>query len=125
MNKHNNNSVRVTTLTLLMTTLSGCSSGDSGPPTIGSDIGSFSATLSWTPPTQNDDESPLMNLAGYKIYSGPSEGQYTNEEFINNPGLSAYTVQNLTANSYYFVVTAINGTGAESDFSNVVEWTAQ
>ncbi len=90
-----------------------------------SDVGNFSITLSWTPPTENVDNSPLMDLAAYKFYYGLSEGNYPNEIYIDNPGLSSYTVQNLTANTYYFVVTAINQNGAESAFSNVVAWTAQ
>src|SRR5262249_43353816 len=37
-----------------------------------------SATLTWTPPTQNTDGSALNNLAGYKVYWGTSQGTYTN-----------------------------------------------
>jgi len=89
------------------------------------DSGNFSVTLSWTPPTENVDNSPLMDLAAYKFYYGLSEGNYPNEIYIGNPGLSSYTVQNLTANTYYFVVTAINQSGVESTFSNVVAWDAR
>ena len=87
------------------------------------DVGNLSATLSWTPPTQNADNTPLMDLAGYKFYYGLSEGDYPNSVVVNNPGLSSYTVQNLTGNTYYFVITAINQSGAESGFSNVAMWT--
>ena len=87
------------------------------------DSGNLSATLSWTPPTQNADNTPLMDLAGYKFYYGPAEGNYPNSVVVNNPGLSSYTVQNLTANTYYFVITAVNQNGAESGFSNVAMWT--
>ncbi len=34
------------------------------------------ATLSWTPPTQNTDGSPLTDLAGYRVYWGTSSGNY-------------------------------------------------
>jgi len=77
-----------------------------------------SATLSWTPPTQNTDGSPLTNLAGYKIYWGTTLGNYPNSATIMNPGITTYVVQNLTPSTYYFVTTAINGAGAESSFSN-------
>ncbi len=87
------------------------------------DAGGLSATLSWTPPTQNADNTPLMDLAGYKFYYGLSEGDYSNSVVVNNPGLSSYTVQNLTSSTYYFVVTAVNQSGAESGFSNVAVWT--
>ena len=81
--------------------------------------GSSSATLSWTPPTQNTDGSQLTDLAAYKIYYGLSEGNYTNQIRINNPGISTYVVDNLTPDTYYFVSTSINSSGVESDFSNV------
>ena len=37
-------------------------------------VATGSATLSWTPPTTNTDGSSLTNLAGYKVYWGPSQG---------------------------------------------------
>ncbi|MCH7637560.1 MAG: putative Ig domain-containing protein [Proteobacteria bacterium] len=78
-----------------------------------------SATLSWTPPTQNTDGSGLMNLAGFKIYYGTSPDNYPNQITINNPGITTYVVDNLTPNIWYFVSTAFNSSGMESDFSNV------
>ena len=78
-----------------------------------------SATLSWTAPTQNTDGSPLADLDSYKIYFGNSEGSYTNQITIDNPGLTTYVVENLVPNTYYFVSTSINSAGIESDFSNV------
>jgi hypothetical protein len=77
-----------------------------------------SATLSWQPPTQNTDGTPLTNLAGFKVYWGTSPGNYTSSVTINNPGLATYVVGNLTPNTYHFTVTAINSAGTESAFSN-------
>lgn len=82
-------------------------------------FGTGSATLNWAPPTNNDDGSPLTNLAGYKIYYGTSPGSYPNQITINNPGITSYMVDNLTSNTWYFVSTAFNSTGLESNFSNV------
>jgi len=76
-------------------------------------------TLTWTPPTENEDGSPLTDLAAYKIYYGLSEGNYPNEIPISNPGLTAYVIDNLTPNTYYFVATSINSSGVESAYSNV------
>ena len=42
-----------------------------------------SATLSWTPPTQNMDGTPLTNLAGYRVYWGTSLGDYPNSTTLN------------------------------------------
>jgi Putative Ig domain len=77
-----------------------------------------SATLSWNPPTQNDDGSPLNNLAGYKLYYGVTRGVYNNEVRIDNPGITTYVVENLSPQTYYFVATAFNANGVESQFSN-------
>jgi hypothetical protein len=78
-----------------------------------------SATLSWTPPTQNTDGSPLTNLAGYKVYWGTAQGSYSNSVTVSNPGLATYVVDQLTPATWYFTVTAINAAGVESGFSNV------
>jgi hypothetical protein len=82
-------------------------------------VGTRSVTLSWTPPDQYEDGTPLMDLAAYKIYFGLSEGNYPNQIRIDNPGVTSYVVDNLTANTYYFVSTSINSNNVESDFSNV------
>ena len=82
--------------------------------------GTISATLNWTPPTQNEDGSPLMDLAGYKIYWGTVRGQYTHSVTINNPGISSYVVENLSPGTYEFASTSFNSDGTESDFSNPV-----
>jgi hypothetical protein len=78
-----------------------------------------SVTLSWNPPTQNTDGTPLSNLAGYRVYWGTSQGNYTNSVTINNPGLSSYVVEQLTPATWFFTLTAVNSVGAESAYSNV------
>ena len=83
-------------------------------------VASKSVTLAWTAPTENSDGSPLMDLAGYRIYYGVTEGDYPNEIIIENPGLSEYVVENLVEGTYYFVATSVNAEGVESDYSNVV-----
>ena len=78
-----------------------------------------SATLSWTPPTENTDGTPLVDLAAYKIYYGTTEGIYPNSIRIDNPGIASYVVNNLVPNTYYFVATSVNAAGIESTYSNV------
>jgi len=82
-------------------------------------VATGSVTLTWTPPTMNTDGSPLTDLAAYKIYYGLTQGNYTNQIRIDNPGLSSFVVDNLSPNTYFFVSTAINSAGIESDISNV------
>lgn len=83
-------------------------------------VGNKAVTLNWTPPTQNNDGSYLNNLAGYRIYYGIAEGQYSEEVQINNAGLSSYTIDGLLSYTYYFVATSVNSEGVESAYSNVV-----
>ena len=84
-----------------------------------------STTLSWTAPTQNEDGSALTNLAGYKLYWGTEPGSYPNSVTIDNPGVTTYVVENLTAGTYEFVATAFNTSGVESRFSNSATKTVQ
>jgi hypothetical protein len=78
-----------------------------------------SATLSWTPPTQNSDGSTLMNLGGYRIYYGASQSSMTNQVTITNPGLTSYMIANLGQGTTYFAITAYSSDGIESPMSNI------
>ncbi len=60
-----------------------------------------------------------MDLAGFKICYGTSPSNYPNEITIDNPGITTHVVDNLTPNTWYFVSTAFNSSGVESDVSNV------
>ncbi len=86
-------------------------------------IATGSATLSWQPPTQNSDGSPLTNLAGFKVYWGTSQGSYPNSVTLNNPGLTTYVVENLLPATWFFVTTSFNADGVESQYSNVASKT--
>lgn len=77
-------------------------------------VGNSSLELSWQAPTENEDGSPLTDLAGYKLYWGTTPGDYTNSVTIDNPGVLTYVLDNLVPNTYYFVATAFNTGGAES-----------
>jgi hypothetical protein len=77
-----------------------------------------SATLSWTPPTQNTDGSALTNLRGYKIYWGRSSGSYTSSVTLSTPGLATFVVEGLTSGRWYFAAAAVNSSGVESPLSN-------
>jgi hypothetical protein len=79
-----------------------------------------SATLSWSPPTLRTDGTPLNDLAGYRILYGTTPGSYSNRVTLSNPGLTSYVVENLVQGTWYFVMTAIDSTGAESDYTAVV-----
>jgi hypothetical protein len=83
--------------------------------------GSGSVTLTWQPPTENADGSPLTDLSGYNIYVGMTSNTYDYMEIrLDNPGLTAYVVDNLDPGTYYFAATAFNSLGIESAFSGEV-----
>jgi hypothetical protein len=76
-----------------------------------------SISLSWSAPTQNTDGTALTNLAGYVLYYGQSSGDYNKTVPIDNPSISTYVIENLVPDTYYFVATAVNTAGIESDYS--------
>ena len=88
--------------------------------TVTSAEASNAATLSWTPPIENEDGSSLVNLAGYTIVYGPSSTTLHQSIRLENPGLSRYVIDDLPAGTYYFGIKAFNAEGVESSVSNVV-----
>ena len=79
------------------------------------------ATLNWTPPTQNIDGSPITNLAGYKVMYGSSPGQYSQALSVPVATMTSVAIEALEAGrTWYFTVKAVNTSGVESDFSNEV-----
>ena len=69
------------------------------------------ATLTW-------DASAESTLVGYRIHYGQASGNYTSSIDV---GLqTTYTVSNLEDGTYYFVVTAYDVNGIESDVSEEV-----
>ncbi len=77
-------------------------------------------TLSWQPPTQNENGSHLQDLAGYRIYLGRSADTLTRVIVLNNPGLTRYVVENLSPAKWYFAMTSFNRKGRESRRSATV-----
>ncbi len=78
-----------------------------------------SATLSWTPPTQNEDGTPLTNLQGYRVHYGTSSTALTNTIQIPNGGITTAVVENLSPATWFFGVKAYTIEGVESSFSNI------
>ena len=78
-----------------------------------------SATVNWTPPTENTDGTPLTDLSGYRIVYGRSADQLDQSVDVTNPGLSSFNVGNLSTGTWYFAVIVVKSTGVESEPSNV------
>jgi hypothetical protein len=81
--------------------------------------GTGSATISWTPPTRNTDNSPLTDLAGYRIHYGTSSDTLTQVLDLPNPGISIGVVENIAPGTWYFAVTSYNSSNVESERSNI------
>ena len=75
---------------------------------------SGSATLSWTPPTERVDGSPIGDLAGYRVLYGQGSGQLDQRVQIDNPSITRYVVENLGPGDWFFAVTVRTTDGLES-----------
>lgn len=80
-----------------------------------------SAQLSWTPPTQNTDGTPIAAtgpgaLTGYKIYNAPTSAGVPTGTVTNVPGgaTSSFTLTNQPVGTMYYSVSAVNGYPLES-----------
>lgn len=82
-----------------------------------------SAKLSWMAPTLRTDGSALENLAGYRIYYGTSPSGLRNQISLDNPSAITWTVNNLSAGTWYFAMTAVDRDGLESARTNTVSKT--
>lgn len=125
-------------ISLLITLqISACSTGNNPAATtadINSDLSTDLATdtgtdknstkvdinLSWAAPAEREDNAPisLSEIAGFKVYFGTVQGQYTNNIVINDGSAVGHTLTSLPVDeTYYLVVTTLDTEGRESQFS--------
>lgn len=84
---------------------------------------SGTATLSWSPPTERADGSPIGDLAGYEVLYGQVSRNYDTVIELNNPGLTRYMIENLGPGTWFFAVKAVTTDGLESAPSREVSKT--
>lgn len=82
-----------------------------------------SATLRWTPPTQNEDGTPIVNLSGYRVYYGTSTSNLNQVVTISSASITSAVIENLTPATWYFALKAYNSANVESSFSNIASKT--
>lgn len=87
-----------------------CACGyDSGADSSGAATGS--ATLHWSPPSKNQDGTPVGEIAGYYIYYGTKATQLDHTVKVPNPALNTFEFRDLPAGTYYFSMRAYTSTG--------------
>lgn len=81
-----------------------------------------SATLTWVAPTQNTDQTPLVDLASYFISYGPTAAATGSLVSVEVPALTK-TINGLAPGPVYFVIQAVNRAGAKSAWTGPVSKT--
>ena len=102
-------------------TTSGSTTSGSTPPS--TPVAGTSVTLGWVAPTENNNGSPITDLAGYKIHYGVTSQDYTKVVAVSNPSLSRYVLDSLESGTYFFAITAYNSKGIESTLSGEISAT--
>jgi hypothetical protein len=86
--------------------------------------GAHEATLRWNPVTQLNDGTPFTDLAGYRIYYGPSVDNMQ-VVVLPDPHATSYVFKNLTPGLWYFSVAAYTRSGTQGLSANLNEKTIQ
>jgi hypothetical protein len=81
------------------------------------------ATLSWIAPTEDTDGTPIVGLAGYRIYYGASATQMSNVISVSSPTAVAYEISNLAAGTWYFAIAAYNTESEQSALTATISKT--
>lgn len=84
---------------------------------------SGSASLSWTPPTQNTDGTTIGNLSGFRVMYGRAAGNLDQSVNVDNPSVNRYVVENLSSGTWFFAVVAVSASGETSQLSNTASKT--
>ena len=83
------------------------------------DNGRYSVTLSWDPPVQRTDGTPLTELGGYYLYFGAAS--LDRLVIVDNPGITTWTLTDLAAGNWQIALSAFDQDGRVSELSNVLE----
>jgi len=83
------------------------------------------ASLSWVPPTENVDGTPITNLSGFRIRYGQAATNLDRQLDIPAPTVTGATIESLSSGVWYFAVSAYTAANVESDLSNLAQKTIQ
>ncbi len=78
--------------------------------------------ISWVAPTEREDGTPILlsEIAGYRVYYGPTSGVYASRFDILDSSANEASVAILPSGRYYIAVTALDTEGRESVLSKEV-----
>lgn len=82
-----------------------------------------SATLSWRAPKLNEDGTPVGNLGGYVVRYGTEPTALGSQVRISDAKVTTAVIEQLSAATWYFTVSAMTTDGVESDPSAPVSKT--
>ena len=51
----------------------------------------YSLSVTWDPPAQNEDGSPVEDLEGYKVYFGQEPGRYSRVQDVGNANTATFS----------------------------------
>jgi len=88
------------------------------PPANSSDI-----YLSWTAPSARENNEPMLlsEIAGYRLYYGTAQRNYSSSVYINDGTIDNYTFNNISTGTYYFTLTTYDTDGHESRYSSEIK----
>ena len=110
---------RLLLVVLAVVAMVGCDGGGGDSDAVGAQFGGGmgTAVLSWTPPVANNDGSPV-DLMGFVIYVGSSPQDLHAVRMVSAIDTTVL-IDNLPVGTYYFAVSAVSISGAESALSNI------
>ncbi len=105
-------------LVFVLYVMSACGSGASG----GGSAGGGRVTLHWQSPTASADGSSLNDLDGFRVYYGKAEPltKANAKQLKTGKDARSQLIEALSPGTYFFAVTAIDTSGNESAFSEVI-----
>jgi hypothetical protein len=86
-------------------------------------ISTGSVTVNWSTPTQNTNGTPLVNLAGFRIFYGTNPNNLSQSTQIGNPGITSYVLANLAPGTWYIGLADYTAAGVQSSLSNIASTT--
>lgn len=86
-------------------------------------ISTGSVTVNWSTPTQNTNGTPLVNLAGFRIFYGTNPNNLSQSTQIANPGITSYVLANLAPGTWYIALADYTAAGVQSRLSNIASTT--